>query len=468
MTSLTLTPLRFRLLIAMFVLIALLRGLSVVAHRPLLAFGNNYDQIRYTACLDLAPWRPGVDADRANPQAPLSRYAFQPLPKGTCVWTSDLLFTAPVAAAWRLSEALGGREIHSVRRLGELRLLAWLAVAAWATLALWRSGYRAAAVAHLGLFGLVGMDPANLLYLSTFYAEAAAAFGFYVCCAGAGVALLRPTRGTLCVAAFGAIVLATSKFQHLLLPLLLGAALLLAAGRDGRRAALAVLVGGLIGLGIQAADVLRDTPMARGVNTVNRANFVLSVLLPESSDRTHVAAALKLEEGCVGYAGKSVYAMPEPVERVCTQVNQWPRALPWWLLIADPPGLGRALMHVPALLLPWTPGLGVVEGGNFTPLPAYVPSLNGLFGDRHGVAAALLLLPWAMFVVLRLRRGTPGAARGFALMCAAGSSGVALVALFGDGDVEYAKHAHLAVNFALASLAIPAQAALQRFVEPTR
>ena len=130
MTRSSLTPVRFWRVVVVLVLLVLLRGFSLVLHRPLLALANNYDQIRYTACLDLAPWRPGVDADRANPQAPLARYAFQPLPAGTCIWTSDLLFTAPVAAVWRLSEALGARAIHSVRRLGEFRLLVWLLAAA--------------------------------------------------------------------------------------------------------------------------------------------------------------------------------------------------------------------------------------------------------------------------------------------------------------------------------------------------
>jgi hypothetical protein len=95
-------PVWFHLLLALLATVALARALGLVLHRPLLAFANNYDQIRYTACLDLAPWRPGERADRGNPQAPLSRYAFQPLPRGTCIWTSDLLFTAPVAAVWRL------------------------------------------------------------------------------------------------------------------------------------------------------------------------------------------------------------------------------------------------------------------------------------------------------------------------------------------------------------------------------
>jgi hypothetical protein len=45
---------------------------------------------------------------------------------------------------------------------------------------------------------------------------------------------------------------------------------------------------------------------------------------------------------------------------------------------------------------------------------------------------------------------------------------VPLVALLGDGDVEYAKHAHLTIDFALASLCVPLAAVLERFLRADR
>ncbi len=220
MSSAARLPSWFRLLVITLALLALVRGLGLVMHRPLLAFANNYDQIRYTACLNLAPWRPGVQADAGNPKAPLVRYAFQPLPTGLCVLSSDMLLT-------------------------------------------------------------------------------------------------------------------------------------------------------------------------------------------------------------------------------------------------NPPALGRALMHAPTFLLPWIPGLGVVEDGHYTPLPRSVPSWNVLFSDSPIVAGGLLLLPWLVFAACLIRRATP-VARGFALMCAVGSSAVAVVSLFGDGDVEYAKHAQLTIDYVLASLCIPLAAIISR------
>src|SRR5690606_25115958 len=149
------------------------------------------------------------------------------------------------------------------------------------------------------------------------------------CLAGAVVALLRPTRGALAVAAIGAAILAASKQQHLVLALLLGLALLVAAGTAGRRAALAVLAGGVLGFALQLGDIVRAPSMSHGIDVVNRANFVLGALLPESSDPARVADVLALEPGCVAYAGRSVYAMPGPVGRVCSEVTEGPRLQPW-------------------------------------------------------------------------------------------------------------------------------------------
>jgi hypothetical protein len=118
-------------------------------------------------------------------------------------------------------------------------------------------------------------------------------------------------------------------------------------------------------------------------------------------------------------------------------------------------------MHIPKLLLPWQPGyLGAVEDGNNEHQPWWMPSLDLVFGERPFFAWTLLLLPW-LVVAACVRRGTPALARAFTLACATGMLAVCLAALFGDGDVEYAKHVHLAVSYALASLCVPIAALFQ-------
>lgn len=446
-------------ILAVLAALALWRALAFVWHEPLLALGNNYDQIRFTACLGVAPWRPGVPPDRFSPEGPQTRFSFQPLPADVCAWTSDLAFTAPVVLAWRVAEAFGGRDIHSVRRLAEWRLLWWVLLAALATRLLLQAGRPDLAAVHLALLAMLGTDPANFLYLATFYAEAAAITGFYLCSVGTAVALVRPSRMALALTACGALILAGSKFQHLLLPLLLALAVLLGGGR--RRVALALAAGGLLGLALQWGNHLRATPIQEVIARINRANFVLSVLLPHASDADRVAQRLGVEPACAAYSGRSVYAMPAPFTEVCTQVDAWSSREAWRLLLGDPRALVRAGARVPGMLLPWIPGLGVVAGEHYQALPASVPTIDRLLPAHPATATALLLLPWLVLLGGFAARAPP-AARAFASFCAVGSASVVVVALFGDGEVEFARHSQLAINFALASLALPLAAAASR------
>lgn len=444
-----------RILLVAFAAIAIVRGIVLVCHSPLLAVANNYDQIRELACLDLGPWRPGVNAGVANPPAPLSRYSFQPLSRDACVWTTNLAFTVPVAIAWRAAEAVNGRPVHSVRRLAELRLAAWFAVAAFATRAFLRRNRPDLAVAHMAWFSLVGMDPANTLYLATFYAEPAAIFGLYLTVVTATVALLSPATTTLLIAALGAFILAGSKLQHLVLPMLVGVCFLAAGGRASRRVALALVAGGALGCALQLGNQMHDTWMNRDMAMINRMDYVLTVLLEDTSDRERVARALALDDECLSHRGKNVFEIAMPSEKACPNNAEWRKTTMWWLLASDPVAIGRAAMRVPSLLLPWLPQkLGLVEGETYAGLPSTTPSIASLFGSSPAAAGALLLTPWLILAVCCTRRDWR-LARAFALVCAVGSGSICAVALLGDGTVDFAKHAQLAPNLALAALLVP-------------
>jgi hypothetical protein len=443
-----------RALLAAFAAIAVLRGIVLVAHDPLLALANNYDQIRELACIDVGPWRPGVNAGVANPAAPLTRFSFQPLSRDACVWTSDLVFTMPVAMIWRGAEALGASNVHSVRWLSAFRLLLWFVVAIWATRAFLHAGRPDIAIAHLAWLAIVGMDPANTIYLATFYSEPAAIFGLYLAVVAAFVALLRPTALALLLTAVGALVLAGSKLQHLMLPMLAGACVLAAGDQASKKAALALFVGGVLGCAIQIGNQTRDTWMNRDMAMINRMDYVLTVLLEDTSDRGRVARELALDEECLSHRGKNVFEIQMPSEKACPNNAEWRKATMWWLMISDPAAMVRAAARVPSLLLPWLPeSLGVVEGEDHGRLPIASPSIASLLGKSASAAAILLLTPWLVLITY-IRRGFPRA-RAFALVCAVGSAGVCAVALLGDGTVDFGKHAHLAPSLALGSLLAP-------------
>lgn len=442
--------------------LALYRVLSLLLHDPLLALANNYDQIRYTGCYDIGPVRQDVPVWHSNPQAPLRLYARQAIPEGNCYWTTDWLAGAAVAAAWRVAETFGAAPEHSIRALGLLRLAGWVLAAAWVTARLRRAGRDDLAVTHLAVLALIGADPANTLYLSTFYAEAGALFGLYVALAGALVAAVSGGRSAWALTAAGGLLLAGSKYQHLVLPCVLALALASAGGRPLRRAALALALGGLAGGALQVYQGGRAVSLTEGIAATNRVNFVLSTLLPSVADAAATVAALGLPERCVALSGKSIYQLTEPVETLCPGLRELPALRAWTALAVEPMAWLRAAVRAPPYM-PWIPDyLGLVEGGELQRLPDGYVTLDRWLDRRPLALLGLFAMPWLVLAGTWLLR-TPPLARAYAAAFAAGSAAVAAIALLGDGYVELGKHAHLAFSLALAAVALPIGGVLARW-----
>lgn len=430
---------------------------------PLVALANNYDQVRYTACLDLFAHRPGQAVDAPSYTAPLQVYAFQPTPGAGCYLTSDLMFQGGAVALYRASEALGRGPLHSVRTLGALRLAAWLLAGGLLCLAFWREGARLVAVANAAWLALLGLDPLNTLYLNTFYAEAGALFYAYVVVALAALCTLRATPLRLLALALAALLLGTSKIQHLALPLCIAAALGLSSLRTPalRRAAVALACGGLAALLLQTAQMQRDLPMFRQIALVNAVNLVLSATLPASSDAAATAQRLGLEAHCAASSGKSIYQLQQPAEQACPGIDRFQRGR-FVQLLAEPATLARMLASIPPQLLPAIPEyLGKVAGSDNAPLPTAFVSVDRALARVPALIWPLLLLPplaWLMSL-LRPRAVTPAATAATAATAVVALA-VPVVSLFGDGKVELARHAHLATNAALAFALLALLAAL--------
>jgi hypothetical protein len=209
------------LLIVAIFLLALARGLLMLTANPLVALANNYDQIRYTACLDLYPWRPGQDPTANNPQAPLELYNIQHLVGPGCYWTSDLAFQGTTVAIYRLEEKLSRDTVHSVRLLGTVRLLAWIIGAGWLCSAFWREGKLGLALANAVWLAALGFDPVNSIYLNSYYAEAGTLFFAYLTVGVTVLTAVRRTPSRIAMLLLAAALLGLGKMQHLALPLFL-------------------------------------------------------------------------------------------------------------------------------------------------------------------------------------------------------------------------------------------------------
>ncbi|MDC8013321.1 hypothetical protein [Tahibacter soli] len=466
-------PSRLLLSLVIFALaVGLLRALTLVSHTPLLAIANSFDQARYTGCFELFPDRPPpIRPDENSPNAPFEFYRFLENPVRLCYGSSELLLQGTTAAVYGVQE-LAGVERHSVRWIGYLRLALLTALVAAFCRAWWRRGKPAGAVANAALFALVLTDPADTMYFNTFYAEATALFAAY---ALFNLVLLyhgqeRTRRGVLLLGA-GALLLATSKIQHLLLPTVL-ALVVLAFGRrhTGRWPwqGYALLGGAVLGALFQFAQLSRGDLMMQSIRSYNRAHVIFTGLLPAVRDPAATLVRLGMPARCAEHTGKAAWQMPGMPEDVCPGIEKLGRVRILFEFVREPMAAVRYLGNGLAALNPWLPrNLGHVEGEILGKLPARFVSLNGVLDRVPPLRYALFALPLVAAALAWRRRPVSAFApsetssAGDPLLLLGAMTSALIVAtlgitLAGDGIADVAKQGHLIFNASLAWVVIAA------------
>jgi hypothetical protein len=437
---------------------ALLRVLPLLLHEPLVALANSYDEVRYTACFDLYPDRPDVqDPTQNSPEAPYAHYAFAANPSPMCYWSTELLFQGATVAIYHIQSWLSGATSFSVRWIGALKfgalLLLWIAFG-WAFL---RRGEPWSALANGLLLPLVFADPADTIYLNTFYAEWTALLALY---AVFGLILLHEgrawTRRGFVLITLAAFALAMSKIQHLLLPLACAVVLLFVERWRTQRWAWqggALLLGALLGLAVQTVQLRRDSPAIAAINHFNRADVTFTGLLPHASDPAATARELGLAPDCLRYIGKSAWQISVWPDSECPQLANVTRARELTILAHEPDLFARLWWHGLSSLDPWlAPGLGMVAGSEYAPLPDEFFSLSRVLSAMPAWRLPPLAGPFVVCILLL------GSARWRALprlLVFSALVGVVMLAtltitVLGDGLADVPKQGHLIPNVALA------------------
>lgn len=440
----------------------LLRALLLWSHEPLYAYANTYDQTRYSACFDIYPDRPpAIPPDQNSPEAPYASFRFVDAREPMCYWSSELVFTALTAATWHLTELAGAGPVHSVRVIGALKLVAMLMLSGALSIAWLRRRQHAGAIVNAALLPLVFSDPGNTLYLNTFYAEWTSLLTAYALFA---LTLLwhgeHANRMRFLVLAATALLLASSKMQHLVLPLALATALLIVSRwRDGRASwqAIALMCGALVGGGLQFAQMQREGPMMDSIRQYNRAHVIFTALLPVADDPRAFLEEIGVNPDCIHYNGKHAWEMPGMPETVCPGVLGFGYVKQLTVLLAHPQMTARLAAHAALALDPWTAeNIGQVEGETLAEIPRSMFTLGVPLHRWPALQLGLLALPGFGLLAL-LTRGRTGAlakATDFSALIVVGMLAIVTVTVLGDGLADTAKQGHLVINAALAWLII--------------
>ncbi|MFZ1389953.1 MAG: hypothetical protein WAS23_00020 [Dokdonella sp.] len=451
--------------------IALLRGLLIVASDPMLAIANNYDQIRVQACLGAYPDRDSsIPPAASSPQAPYARFRFMPEVDVPCFLTSELLFAWAAWPAMQVEQRLRADHSFSVRWKGGLQFVAWLGLAVLCTRRLIGLNRPDLALGHAVLCAAVVADPGNILYLNTFYGEASAILFTYALLAGIVIALAGQTgQALLAGIALAAFLLAMSKIQHLVVPLLIWLAVA-CAGIAARKQPGALLVALAIGalLGVVAQGTHMGSIGNESIRSANRVDTLFTAMLPNASKPASLLAELGLPQQCIEQSGKSWYAPGMASRQLCPQVFTLQHRDLLLAAIRDPAMAFRALYGGVEYANQWIPAnLGVVEGEPDAGLPWWAPSWDSLIPSlgRTAYFSMLAVLPvLALVLLFRRRRRDQLAANAILLSLSSLPAIVYATSVFGDGYVDLPKHTQLGTACLLAALAVIVCLAVARIV----
>ena len=434
----------------------------IVAASPMLGYANQFDMGRTSACFGLWPDLPEPARYEAHPQAPVSHYARAEPRPAECYRSSELAF---VAAALAIAPRDGPVDLRIVGAVkGALLILAAVGLDA----ALKRRP--AWALANAVVFAGVLADPMVMLWANTLYTEFGALLGAYASIGLLPALIVRdpersqsPPRWALLGFAVGLAVLGLSRQQHLLLPAVLAAPVLISLWRPARGIALGLTLW-VLALAIAQAMMARPAT----ITAANNADVVLGAILPASRDQARTAARLGLPERCLQSVGASWYeTMGESLAATCPEALAMPRRALAAVALAEPMTIARAVLRGLPQVQDWRLGyLGSVEGRDFagneavravagpaaSSLATMVTALpQRAFAWILGGSLALLIASASATLRGSIRgRPAPFALLVYALTATAWYA--ILTSILGDGYVEIPRHAQLAAPCLAAAL----------------
>lgn len=443
--------------------IALLKSILIVSANPLIAYANNTDFARVSACMGLWQHSPNkVAKTAAHFEGPVnSLYYDGDAAGGWCLHSIDNIY-AQVATMFHLT----GERVD-FRLIGKLRMLLLIAISIWAmTIAQGAFEKMAVGIVSLLVFG----DMAYISYFNTLYTEFSVLVGVVfgtmaiVFVWRASDASRIKTNVQLLIGSM--LLLGLSKAQYSPLASVLGIAFAVIVAtrfKIYRLAVLLICISIVIPIAFSAANppkigVVRDS------NTANKFNTFIQAVIPETRDPLATLQQLKLPQSCAEGLGKIWYAKGIEENRLCAEVESISRVTLLSIFLREPQSFYRPLFigitQMQPLLLSHLPNWeteGARQSRRYR-LAKWTSLTTLLDAFPNSIFVGIAVLSFAagavgcLVVRRRLRKASQLSDQAWILI---GLGGIVafyavLSSVFGDGYAELSKHGFLlGVGYAL-------------------
>jgi hypothetical protein len=429
--------------IAAWVIFALaaLKIIATVSSSPLIAYANNWDFARESACYGVWEKYPnGKDKTTFNFEGPVNPLIYDGDTRPEwCARVIDNVFIRSVLAFHKVGDAIDLREIGLLRAAFLIVMTFWL-------MRMLKEHRLFASIAFALVFG----DLAYLSFFNTLYAEFSMLSGALLS-VFAGVLLLHEDRPSWRAVLFAIISLAFfggAKEQYLPLAILAGLlmAIILAIKWGSRLSASALAVAALALPATLLSVNSHSTGVMATIKVANIMDAVMLGVLPNASNPINAMHVLKLPDHCAKAIGVSWYDPGVANNLPCPEVASVSRVSFLRLFASDPQSFGKpmwlALQKTRPLQLHYLPNAeneGVRDSATY--IFVKETSLSTWF-DRlpHGayaMVACVMFVFGSIYAVMRRDRvyALPIAVASVLAFYAIFSS------VFGDGFMELAKHA---------------------------
>jgi hypothetical protein len=341
---------------AALLLLAAARLVVICASHPIVAYANNYDFVRQSACVGV--WEDYGNKDKTlnNPAAPVNRLVFDgDRRKDVCLFSSDNLFPWFVAHLHGIGSHFGLRDVGLCKALVAI-LLVGIVVA-----------QRISSPLRLSLsfsaFLLFG-DVAIASYFDTLYLEASVIISLFAALSFTVVLIAKretPTFGNLLFLTILLLWLALARQQYSYFVGLIGLVCCTGIHLHWRRKpiALTMLSATVLLIGFSAILQSHVSQHTRQVDRANRVDTFLGAVLPIPLDRLKALQVVGLPRECAAEIGMNWYSNDFPKTNTCNGVYNLSRMRLLPLFAYDPHTLTQPLAHA------------IVESR-----PAYLPYLG--------------------------------------------------------------------------------------------